>query len=382
MKHSVALQTDSNQVTDHSVLKESKEQFWKVGIAELKLMYSKGLLTVQGYVYGIIKTLRSDDWWLKLDIKKFCEEYDISKTSLYRAISKLASDKDLNFEWSAKEVRVRFVSKQDTSSSTIPTNEKVDKTTESIEKPLSHSQQDEKFPDVGINSQMWENSPKFGNQFPDVGKSAPEKSTQQGFQASYISYTDIEQIQSIKRPDEIKISQDQEVVQDSNNHVEHKEDLARNRKPILEAKNCVPCENDSQRLSFNDNPIEEPDFLSYYKTYRKAQGADIKNASAYVAMCLKNEDEGAIEVNNLFKEWQAECRTTKRKINNYADSPAQVQKAKERFDFESWEHYKHEGQLSTLQSLGIKKFIENVVSAAWYKWASAKYPHKFAAIPA
>ena len=38
-------------------------------------------------------------------------------------------------------------------------------------------------------------------------------------------------------------------------------------------------ENDSQISGFSDNPIKEPDFLSYYRSYQKTQGKEIKKGA-------------------------------------------------------------------------------------------------------
>ncbi|MEO0685772.1 MAG: helix-turn-helix domain-containing protein [Cyanobacteria bacterium J06649_11] len=50
-------------------------------------------------------------------------------------------------------------------------------------------------------------------------------------------------------------------------------------------------------------------------------------------------------------------------------------------DFETWDESRHEGQYSTLMSIGLAKFCENAISEAWYEWAIAKYPSKFENFP-
>ncbi|MEH2293359.1 hypothetical protein [Nostoc sp.] len=140
-------------------------------------------------------------------------------------------------------------------------------------------------------------------------------------------------------------------------------------------------ENHSQILVFSDEPVKEVDFLLYYQTYQRSQGKDINNVAPYVATVLSKKDEGSAEIFCLFKQWKAGCRTLERKINNFADDPAEVEKQRKRYDFPSWEARMHDHYYNRLFSEGLSKFCEHKVSAKWYEWASAKFPERFVDIP-
>ncbi len=140
-------------------------------------------------------------------------------------------------------------------------------------------------------------------------------------------------------------------------------------------------ENDSQFLGFSDDPIKEPDFLGYYRSYQKTQGKEIKNVASYVATILSKKDEGSSEVELLFKEWQVACRTVGRKINNFADNPEQIERQRQKFGFEGWKEWKHHAYYDRLLSEGLAKFRTHEVSARWYEWAQAKNLYQFAEIP-
>ena len=140
-------------------------------------------------------------------------------------------------------------------------------------------------------------------------------------------------------------------------------------------------ENDSQIFGFSNDPIKEPDFLSYYRSYQKTQGKEIKNVASYVATILSKKDEGSSEVELLFKEWQVACRTVGRKISNFAENPEQIERQRQKFGFEGWKEWKHHAYYDRLLSEGLAKFRTHEVSARWYEWALAKYPDRFADIP-
>lgn len=76
-----------------------------------------------------------------------------------------------------------------------------------------------------------------------------------------------------------------------------------------------------------------------------------------------------VEIN--FEELQALW-----KKHNSGEKAAQFEKS-EVSDFETWDETRHQGQYSTLMSMGLVKFCENAISKAWYEWAVAKYPSKF-----
>jgi hypothetical protein len=140
-------------------------------------------------------------------------------------------------------------------------------------------------------------------------------------------------------------------------------------------------ENHSQILVFSDDPIKEVDFLLYYQTYQLKQGKDINSVAPYVTTVLSKQDEGSTEIFCLFEQWKAACRTLQRKINNFADDPAEVEKHRKRYDFLNWEAWLHDHYYNMLQSEGLSKFCKHKVSAKWYEWASARYPERFVDIP-
>jgi predicted transcriptional regulator len=140
-------------------------------------------------------------------------------------------------------------------------------------------------------------------------------------------------------------------------------------------------ENHSQILVFSDDPVKEVDFLLYYQTYQRSQNKDINSVAPYVAKVLSKNDEGSTEVLCLFEQWKGACRTLQRKINNFADDPAEVEKQRQRYDFPKWEAWLHDHYYSMLQSEGLSKFCKHKVSAKWYEWASAKFPERFVDIP-
>lgn len=171
--------TSQSSVQSESLAPVQKQkQFWQADISELKLMYSKGMMKATGYVYALVKCLRKDGWWLSFDVKEFSEEYGINQKTLYRAITELASDKDLDFEWSAKKMSVRFGASSPAPLEILK-DEKIEKTLESTEKSLCHSQQAELISTLRKNSQSRENILKFKNQFSSLRKSTPETLTQQ-----------------------------------------------------------------------------------------------------------------------------------------------------------------------------------------------------------
>ncbi|RCJ19228.1 hypothetical protein A6770_32215 [Nostoc minutum NIES-26] len=141
-------------------------------------------------------------------------------------------------------------------------------------------------------------------------------------------------------------------------------------------------ENDSQILVFSSDPVKEVDFLLYYQTYQRKQGKDINSVAPYVTTVLSKQDEGSTEVLCMFEQWKAACRTVQHKINNFADDPAEVEKQRKKYDFPSWEAWMHDHYYNRLQSEGLSQFCKHKVSAKWYEWASAKFPERFADIPA
>lgn len=176
---------------------------------------------------------------------------------------------------------------------------------------------------------------------------------------------------------------DQEKALPDNHYAVNKEKVsATNEQSTHEGLNSGAArENHSQSLFFSDDPIKEVDFLLYYQTHQRSQGKDINNVAPYVATVLSKKDEGSTEIFCLFEQWKAGCRTLHRKINNFADDPAEVEKQRQRYDFPSWEAWLHDHYYSMLQSEGLSKFCKHQVSAKWYEWASAKFPERFVDIP-
>ncbi|TVP62435.1 MAG: hypothetical protein EA343_11020 [Nodularia sp. (in: Bacteria)] len=174
-----------------------------------------------------------------------------------------------------------------------------------------------------------------------------------------------------------------EAVEDHRYAVKKDKVSATNEKSTHEGHSSgAACENDSQNLTFSDNPIKEVSFLLYYQTYQRSQGKEINNIAAYVNTVLSKKDEGSTEVFCLFEQWKGVCRTLERKINNFADDPAEKEKQRKRYDFPSWEKWLHEAYYSRLLSEGLSKFCKHIVSAKWYEWARVKAPHRFVNIPA
>jgi hypothetical protein len=215
----------------------------------------------------------------------------------------------------------------------------------------------------------------------------PLKSVAEQLSASLLDYRN-KLPQSITRETEEKEEEerketDQEKALTDNHYAVNKEKVsATNEKSTHEDLNSgAPRENHSQILVFSDDPVKEVDFLLYYQTYQRSQGKDINNVAPYVAAVLSKKDEGSTEIFCLFEQWKAGCRKLERKINNFADDPAEVEKQRKKYDFPRWEARMHDHYYSMLQSEGLSKFCKHKVSAKWYEWASAKFPERFVDIP-
>ena len=68
------------------------------------------------------------------------------------------------------------------------------------------------------------------------------------------------------------------------------------------------------------------------------------------------------------------------KEQNFDQEMTQSEKS-EMPDFETWDESRHEGQYSTLMSIGLARFCENAIYKTWYEWAIDKYPSKFENFP-
>lgn len=186
-----------------------------------------------------------------------------------------------------------------------------------------------------------------------------------------------------EKEEEERKETDQDKVLQDNHYAVNKEKVSATKSQSTheDLNSGAARENHSQSLVFNDDPVKEVDFLLYYQTYQRSQGKDINSVAPYVAKVLSKNDEGSTEVLCLIEQWKAACRTLHRKINNFADDPAEVEKQRQRYDFPSWEAWLHDHYYNRLQSEGLSEFCKHKVSAKWYEWASAKFPERFVDIP-
>ncbi|MBD2359501.1 hypothetical protein H6G41_34000 [Tolypothrix sp. FACHB-123] len=185
-----------------------------------------------------------------------------------------------------------------------------------------------------------------------------------------------------KAQEKSKETDQDKVVPDNHDVANFKKVSATNEKSTHEGQySGAARENDSQSLFFSSDPVKEVDFLLYYQTYQRTQGKNINSVASYVTTVLSKLDEGTTEVLCLFEQWKGACRTLKRKINNFADDPAEVEKQRQRYDFPGWEAWRHDHYYNLLLSEGLSKFCKHEVSAKWYQWASAKFPERFVDIP-
>ncbi|MEA5504979.1 hypothetical protein VB735_18085 [Halotia wernerae UHCC 0503] len=215
----------------------------------------------------------------------------------------------------------------------------------------------------------------------------PETTSQQSFQPSN-KIKEITLTQSItggteKKAEEESKETDQDKALPDNRYVVNKEIVSTTNEQSTHEDHSPGAarENDSQSLIFNSDPIKEVDFLLYYQTYQRKQGKDINSVAPYVNTVLSKQDEGSTEVLCLFEQWKAACRTLQRKINNFADDPAEVEKHRKRYDFLNWEAWRHDHYYNMLLSEGLSRFCKHKVAAKWYEWASARYPERFVDIP-
>ena len=128
------------------VQRDNKTQFYKLMSPELKEMYEAKLLDAPAYILLIVKTQRASGWKWTFKVKDFCKEWGISKTSFYRAVSKLKDMGRLHWE-SGDTITVWH-------GTDIPR---------------------ENSPDTGNNDfSCSENSPTIGTAFPIVGNKVPQ----------------------------------------------------------------------------------------------------------------------------------------------------------------------------------------------------------------
>jgi hypothetical protein len=76
----------------------SSEPFHKLMASQLREMYSLKLLDAPAYVLLIVQTHGAAGWKWTFKVKDFCQEWGISKSAFYRAVSKLKDLDLLNWE--------------------------------------------------------------------------------------------------------------------------------------------------------------------------------------------------------------------------------------------------------------------------------------------
>jgi hypothetical protein len=76
----------------------SSEPFHKLMASQLREMYSLKLLDAPAYVLLIVQTHGAAGWKWTFKVKDFCQEWGISKSAFYRAVSKLRDLDLLNWE--------------------------------------------------------------------------------------------------------------------------------------------------------------------------------------------------------------------------------------------------------------------------------------------
>ncbi|MBW4628743.1 MAG: hypothetical protein KME49_25315 [Brasilonema octagenarum HA4186-MV1] len=140
-------------------------------------------------------------------------------------------------------------------------------------------------------------------------------------------------------------------------------------------QNNVSAENDSQALTFFDDPLQEPSFLGYYKTMKSRDR--IINPRSYVTTLLADANKGKVDVMIAFQDWMKACSTLGRKISDFAQNPEEVAKQKDRYDFANWGD-RHRLYKTRLLNEGLRRFCTHELSAKWYQWAIANKPEMLA----
>jgi hypothetical protein len=349
-----------------------KEQFWRVDIEELRMLYQKKWITATAYVYGIVKIFRQDGWWLRFNTKAFAKEYGIPQPSLYRAITALAADPDIDFEWSAKELRVRFAKAEPP----ILMDENTLETPESIDLPLGHSQQGELISSVRKNSHERENFLIREKEFSSVRKSQPETLTQQSAQPSYRYLTDTKHTHTDNaQPDGSPLPHPEEVcvnleLSESQPKEEFQVRATNDQKQIEKSRpvkkslgldqDAAPRENDSRKLTKEEiltaAGIAPEDFDPYLK---------------HVASTLKQKTVGAALTAIANNPARARLGYEEWKKQTSADIPTLANR-----EMGDMPHSFHATmrQYFNNPKLSRERFLSIDYAAEWLEWAQTNHP--------
>ncbi|GAB1544796.1 hypothetical protein NUACC21_74720 [Scytonema sp. NUACC21] len=336
------------------------------------MLYKKKWVTATGYLYGLIKILRQDGWWLRFDTKEFAQQYGFTKTSLYRAMTALAADPDINFEWSAKEIRVRF-------GATKPSNST--SSAETIENPLVYSQQGSLVPHLSQNSQTWNTGTKLGTQEPNLEQPQPEAPTQQGVELSSRYLTDIKQTHTdsaladatpLPHPEDVCFKNNEE--ENSPNQFPclgsgtngnqfpnpgitpkaNDQPSGANKINSEDQSSAAPSENNSQSGWECPNPRMRREFMAWL-----AQSTPFIQSSAHAAnWCHKNPEDANLR-------WDDFMREKKKTTDLHAA-------------FAGWVSEQHEMLVRQYKSLkeDSQWRLENFIArnAAWVTWVNNNHP--------
>lgn len=92
--------TTLNPIVSQKLAKS--QQFFKMTAERAKSDYKIKLITAEAYILYIIESNRSAGWKWTFDPKEFCAEWEISKSTFYRAISSLKARGKINWETTGK----------------------------------------------------------------------------------------------------------------------------------------------------------------------------------------------------------------------------------------------------------------------------------------
>jgi hypothetical protein len=70
----------------------------RLTVEEVKAQYKAGLLTITGYFYNWLLASKREGWRLRSNVSKISDELGVSRSSFYKAISKLKDQGMVNFE--------------------------------------------------------------------------------------------------------------------------------------------------------------------------------------------------------------------------------------------------------------------------------------------
>lgn len=86
------------KVSDQVSRKGKSTPFYKLMSHELRQLYKLKLLDASAYVLLIVKCQRAEGWKWTFKVKDFCREWEISRATFYRAVSKLKTLELLHWE--------------------------------------------------------------------------------------------------------------------------------------------------------------------------------------------------------------------------------------------------------------------------------------------